>query len=102
MLTILFLPRYGVESLMKLTGTSLIFLSRFAGSPNFGHRSVYRDLEAQMTIVTKSEALREALDAEQKNLFDSSQRVDSDTYDAGERGVPKWVRFVVAVARNFF
>lgn len=76
---------------------------RFAGSPNFGHRSVQRDLEAQMTIVTKSEALRESLDAEQKNLFDSSERVNRDTYDgSGQRSVPKWVRFVVAVARNFF
>ena len=57
-----------------------------------------------MTIVTKSEALRESLDVEQKNLFGSSERVSRDTYDGsgGERSVPKWVRFVVAVARNFF
>ena len=75
---------------------------QFPGSPNFGHRSVQRDLEAQMTIVTKSEALRESLDVEQKNLFDSSERVSGDTYVAGERSVPKWVRLVVAVARNFF
>ena len=75
---------------------------RFSGSPNFGHRSVQRDLEAQMTIVTKSEALRDSLDAEQKNLFGSSERVSRDTYDAGERSVPKWVRLVVALARNFF
>ena len=55
-----------------------------------------------MTIVTKSEALRDSLDAEQKNLFGSSERVSKDTYDAGERSVPKWVRLVVALARNFF
>ena len=55
-----------------------------------------------MTIVTKSDALRDSLDAEQRNLFDSSERVTRDTYDAKERSVPKWVRLVVAVARNFF
>ena len=75
---------------------------QFAGSPNFGHRSARRDLEAQMTIVTKSDALRDSLHAEQRNLFDSSERVTRDTYDAKERSVPKWVRLVVAVARNFF
>ena len=75
---------------------------QFSGSPNFGHRSVRRDLEAQMTIVTKSDALRDSLHAEQGNRFDSSERVTRDTYDAKERSVPKWVRFVVAVARNFF
>ena len=76
--------------------------AQFAGSPNFGHRSVRRDLEAQMTIVSKSDALRDALQAEQRNLFDSSEEVTRDTYDAKERIVPKWVKLVVAVARNFF
>ena len=80
----------------------LIISVQFAGSPNFGHRSVRRDLEAQMTIVTKSDALRDALHAEQRNLFDSSEEVTRDTYDAKERIVPKWVKLVVAVARNFF
>ena len=74
-----------------------------AGSPNFGHRSVQRDLEAQMTIVTKCAALRASLDAERRNLFDSfSARVSEETYEDKERSVPKWVRLVVAAARNFF
>jgi CDP-diacylglycerol---glycerol-3-phosphate 3-phosphatidyltransferase len=72
------------------------------GSPNFGHRSVEKDLEAQITIVTKNETLRKNLDNEQKGLFDKSDIVNAETYEKPERRVPNWVKCVVFVARNFF
>lgn len=38
------------------------------GSPNFGHRSVYRDIEAQVFLITANEALRNELKLEIQNL----------------------------------
>lgn len=39
------------------------------GSPNFGHRSSERDLEAQAVVITKNDALRAAF-----NKVDITQR----------------------------
>ena len=73
------------------------------GSPNFGHRSVERDLEAQVTVVTRNQGLRERLHEEQRRLFESSEEVrGEETFREEGRRVPYWVRLVVAVARNFF
>jgi CDP-diacylglycerol--glycerol-3-phosphate 3-phosphatidyltransferase len=48
----------------KLPSATLI------GSPNFGFRSVEKDLEAQITIVTTNPELRRDIDAEQvENLI---------------------------------
>lgn len=72
------------------------------GSPNFGYRSVEKDLESQITIVTKNPELRTALHEEQDKLFKSSSLVCEDTFKEAERIVPNWVKFVVAAGRNFF
>jgi hypothetical protein len=63
---------------------------------------VERDLEAQMTIVTKCKDLRSDLHDEQKRLFDSSSQVTRGTFEDPERKVPNWIKLVVATARNFF
>ena len=72
------------------------------GSPNFGYRSVEKDLEAQITIVTTNTELRTALHAEQERLFDNSKVVSEDTFQEKDRIIPNWVKLVVAMGRNFF
>ena len=72
------------------------------GSPNFGYRSVERDLEAQITIVTKDLALQRALADEQRGLMEKCTSVTKETFEEPDRRVPNWVKIVVAVARNLF
>jgi len=72
------------------------------GSPNFGYRSVYRDLETQLAIVTANDALREQLHQERRGLFQSADPVTSSTFQHPDRSVPLWVRFVIKVFRHFF
>lgn len=45
---------------LYLAGSSLPCLT-LIGSPNFGYRSVHRDLEAQVAIVTENKALQQQL-----------------------------------------
>ena len=70
------------------------------GSANFGYRSVEKDLESQMTIVTRNVGLQKSLEAEQKRLFQSSERVSKETLT--ERRIPFWVRCVVAAFPKLF
>ncbi|GLD60154.1 CDP-diacylglycerol--glycerol-3-phosphate 3-phosphatidyltransferase, mitochondrial [Lates japonicus] len=49
------------------------------GSPNFGYRSVHRDLEAQIAIVTENEELQSQLQEEQEMLYQRSTEVSSST-----------------------
>ena len=53
----------------------------FIGSSNFGYRSVYRGLEAQLVIATENEKLRQSLHLEQSRLFEMSQKVDCDSFN---------------------
>lgn len=70
------------------------------GSANYGYRSVDRDLEAQMTIVTRNAALQQALDSEQQRLFQSVEAVTEESLTT--RPIPFWVRCVVAAFRKLF
>lgn len=70
------------------------------GSANYGYRSVEKDLEAQMTIVTRNQELQKALDFEQKRLFDSSEAVTVKQLE--ETRVPLWVKGVVGLFRKLF
>lgn len=72
------------------------------GSPNFGYRSVYRDLEAQLAVVTINSSLRDQLHQERKNLFQQAELVSATTFDQPERKIPLWVRVVIKVFRRFF
>lgn len=72
------------------------------GSSNFGNRSVYRDLEAQLTIVTTNEKLSKQLVDERENFLEYSNRVDSNTYAEEERKVPTWVFLIRTFMRTFF
>ena len=109
------------------------------GSPNFGYRlatvvtqcttvcvlvgrSVERDLETQMVVVTSNEGLRDRLQQERDALFNFGTPVTAQvvqpchlwfesspslinllqTWEEPGRAVPWWVARVVGIARNFF
>lgn len=69
------------------------------GSSNFGERSVNRDLETQVCLVTSNRSLQHSLQAEVNNLFDLGSTAEQAL---AQRPVPKWVRAVVSLFRNYF
>lgn len=69
------------------------------GSSNFGERSVNRDLETQICLVTTNESLRKRLQDEVDNLYSLGSSAEKDILD---RPIPKWVQAVVRIFRNFF
>nr|CAG4651953.1 EOG090X08SX [Triops cancriformis] len=72
------------------------------GSPNFGYRSVYRDLESQLAIVTLNPSLRSQLHNEQVDLWSRSEGVIAETFLQTDRVVPLWVKIVIRVIKKFF
>ncbi|XP_029954372.1 CDP-diacylglycerol--glycerol-3-phosphate 3-phosphatidyltransferase, mitochondrial [Salarias fasciatus] len=72
------------------------------GSPNFGYRSVHRDLEAQIAIVTENEDLQNQLQEEQEMLYRRSTEVSSSTFERPDRHVKLWVKLVTPLIKNFF
>ncbi|XP_072882354.1 CDP-diacylglycerol--glycerol-3-phosphate 3-phosphatidyltransferase, mitochondrial [Hemitrygon akajei] len=72
------------------------------GSPNFGYRSVHRDLEAQLAIVTENCKLQQQLHQEQKNLYHLSSEVLASTFDQPNRHVKLWVKLVTPLIKHFF
>uniref|UniRef100_A0A8C1XAI8 CDP-diacylglycerol--glycerol-3-phosphate 3-phosphatidyltransferase n=1 Tax=Cyprinus carpio TaxID=7962 RepID=A0A8C1XAI8_CYPCA len=72
------------------------------GSPNFGYRSVHRDLEAQIAIVTENEELQMQLQQEQEMLYQSSTQVSNSTFNQPDRRVKLWVKLVTPLIKNFF
>ncbi|KAF9121583.1 CDP-diacylglycerol--glycerol-3-phosphate 3-phosphatidyltransferase [Mortierella sp. 14UC] len=61
------------------------------GSPNFGYRSIVRDLEAQLFLVTSNMGLRKSLHGELNSLRKHTYPVTEETFRAPERQVPVWV-----------
>lgn len=80
----------------KLPSMSMI------GSPNFGLRSVHRDLEAQVVLVTKNINLRQRLHEEQKSLMEHTRKITSDTFYQQRYKVPRWVAFVTYFIKRYF
>uniref|UniRef100_A0A8C5R0N1 CDP-diacylglycerol--glycerol-3-phosphate 3-phosphatidyltransferase n=1 Tax=Leptobrachium leishanense TaxID=445787 RepID=A0A8C5R0N1_9ANUR len=72
------------------------------GSPNFGYRSVHRDLETQIALVTENQELQRQLDQEQRNLYSLSSRVSQATFQHPSRHVKLWVKLVTPLIKNFF
>lgn len=66
------------------------------GSPNFGERSVKKDLETQLAIVTENEELRSKLHDECKHLYELGSPADVN------REIPKWVYAMVYLFKGFF
>ncbi|XP_029621309.1 CDP-diacylglycerol--glycerol-3-phosphate 3-phosphatidyltransferase, mitochondrial [Salmo trutta] len=72
------------------------------GSPNFGYRSVHRDLEAQIAIVTDNQELQAHLQEEQEMLYQRSTEVSSSTFQQPDRHVKLWVKLVTPLIKKFF
>nr|XP_057924317.1 CDP-diacylglycerol--glycerol-3-phosphate 3-phosphatidyltransferase, mitochondrial isoform X2 [Doryrhamphus excisus] len=72
------------------------------GSPNFGYRSVHRDLEAQIAIVTENKQLQDQLQEEQEMLYRRSSEVSRSTFEQPDRHVKLWVQLVTPLIKNFF
>lgn len=66
------------------------------GSPNFGDRSVLKDLETQIAIVTENPELQEKLHDECTRLYKLGLRGDF------KREVPHWVYAMVFLFKDFF
>ncbi|XP_056190150.1 CDP-diacylglycerol--glycerol-3-phosphate 3-phosphatidyltransferase, mitochondrial isoform X2 [Falco biarmicus] len=86
---------------LYLAGSNLPCLT-LIGSPNFGYRSVHRDLEAQVAIVTENTALQQQLHQEQEQLYLCSGVVSSSTFEQPNRYVKLWVKLVTPLIKNFF
>ena len=77
-------------------------IATLIGSPNYGYRSTEKDLEAQLTIVSKNNSVQKALHQEHKRLLDMSEKVRDETFLKPERVVPRWVKLIVGTCRRFF
>ncbi|CAF1547044.1 unnamed protein product [Rotaria sp. Silwood1] len=72
------------------------------GSPNFGVRSIKRDLEAQLAIVTNNEELYAKFHHERIRLFQYGTLVISDPFKQLSRAPPFWSPLFMKISRNFF
>ena len=72
------------------------------GSPNFGARSIQRDLEAQLAILTDNAELRLKFHHERRRLFQYGSLVTSETFKQTSRLGPYWGPLFMRVFRNFF
>ncbi|XP_060109176.1 CDP-diacylglycerol--glycerol-3-phosphate 3-phosphatidyltransferase, mitochondrial isoform X1 [Heteronotia binoei] len=86
---------------LYLAGSNLPCLT-LIGSPNFGYRSVHRDLEAQIAIVTKNKSLQQQFHQEQEELYLRSGTVSALTFEQPNRYVKLWVKMVTPLIKNFF
>jgi CDP-diacylglycerol--glycerol-3-phosphate 3-phosphatidyltransferase len=75
------------------------YMLTMIGSPNFGYRSVYRDSEAQVVLLTTDENLKYKLKAECNDLWHYSYLINSDT-DLVR--VPFWVSLVAKFMKKYF
>ncbi|KAI6189933.1 CDP-diacylglycerol--glycerol-3-phosphate 3-phosphatidyltransferase [Aphelenchoides bicaudatus] len=72
------------------------------GSSNYGYRSTFRDLEAQVLIVTSNTQLMKRISDEKKYLMEHMTKIDSSTFQRADHSVPIWVRLFARFFRNFF
>jgi CDP-diacylglycerol--glycerol-3-phosphate 3-phosphatidyltransferase len=68
-----------------------------------GYRSVGRDLETQIAIVTKNPQLQQSLLEERERLFASGTPFNSETVSKPDRKyAPLWVHIIMRLFRNLF
>ncbi|KAK0162344.1 hypothetical protein PV327_008689 [Microctonus hyperodae] len=72
------------------------------GSSNFGYRSVKRDLETQIAIVTKNARLQNALEEEYERIYRNSEAVTRNWLFQRDRIAPAWVCTAVLLFRYYF
>lgn len=72
------------------------------GSPNFGKRSAYRDLEAQVAIVTSNETLKQNMLDERDSMVLQSTKITKETYTDKERAPSWWVYLISTIMNDQF
>ncbi|XP_071444099.1 CDP-diacylglycerol--glycerol-3-phosphate 3-phosphatidyltransferase, mitochondrial [Hetaerina americana] len=83
--------------------TSLLPSLTLVGSPNFGYRSVERDLETQIAVITHNSGLQKRLAEERDRLYARApEKVTEATFSLPGRHVPFWVRCFVWLFRSYF
>eukprot|EP00761_Pharyngomonas_kirbyi_P003323 gb/GECH01003327.1/.p1 GENE.gb/GECH01003327.1/~~gb/GECH01003327.1/.p1 ORF type:complete len:501 (+),score=66.24 gb/GECH01003327.1/:1-1503(+) len=80
--------------------TSSPFLT-LVGSPNFGGRSVYRDLETQVALITSNSDLSHRLAQERDYLMGPTKQVNLETFSAPDRRAGLFERFVYTFFRGW-
>ncbi|KAJ2772297.1 CDP-diacylglycerol--glycerol-3-phosphate 3-phosphatidyltransferase [Coemansia nantahalensis] len=70
------------------------------GSPNYGYRSIYRDLEAQVTLIPGSDALRAAIHREAQDLRAYAHPVDIAELRKRTRAAPLWLHGLRPLIQN--
>ncbi|GIY96968.1 CDP-diacylglycerol--glycerol-3-phosphate 3-phosphatidyltransferase, mitochondrial [Caerostris extrusa] len=93
---------FHVKGLWYYKPNARLPLVTFIGSPNFGYRSVYKDLEAQVAIATENKELQMQLHNEQQSFYDRTITIEKELFDRPDRKVPFWVKLVAFFMRDFF
>ncbi|CAI4222607.1 unnamed protein product [Auanema sp. JU1783] len=78
------------------------FTATLIGSSNYGYRSVHRDLEAQLLLVTTCPKLRSRLREEHTLISNFSSVLDVTALRRAEHHVPALVKVISKLIRNFF
>ncbi|KAM9966021.1 hypothetical protein ACTFIR_006209 [Dictyostelium discoideum] len=69
------------------------------GSPNFGSRSVEKDLEAQIILITQNKQLQQKMENEKNYLWTDTQNANLELFE--KRKVSLMVRFLVYIFGNY-
>ncbi|KAI9227618.1 MAG: hypothetical protein DHS80DRAFT_31606 [Piptocephalis tieghemiana] len=72
------------------------------GSPNYGYRSMHRDIEAHAYLVSEDNELCQDWEKERDYLMASAQPITIQDTQGPERRGPWWVRAVSPVLRRYF
>ncbi|RZF43477.1 hypothetical protein LSTR_LSTR001738 [Laodelphax striatellus] len=72
------------------------------GSSNYGARSVNRDLESQIVIITANEKLKASLSNEQKQLFEVGIPFSNEVVLQPDRNPPLWTKAFSWLFKGFF
>lgn len=83
-----------------LPGQTMPYLTT-VGSPNFGGRSVEKDLEAQAFILTEDSNLMRKIEEERQYLFEGAVPVDETVLNHESRQVKPAIRIIAKVGSNF-
>jgi len=72
------------------------------GSTNFGRRSMKRDIEAQVLMITDNKKLQKEMAEEIKNLLNYTVIVDNETFNKQERSIPLQVKLGTRFISSMF
>lgn len=71
------------------------------GSSNFGYRSIYRDIESQVTIVTSNAKLQKSFNEERLAILKHSQIVSDKTFKQNRYRVPFFINYIANFLKHY-